>query len=120
MQYTLDSVTHAIECLKEKTNSKKVEYLPLVATLEEISYRENNHYYFGVITTGNNIDKITLNSFGIDFIEVDGNSQIVALFSWIQFERITGNTDFPQGQFRGFRLITENSTYIEPVYNQQL
>jgi hypothetical protein len=110
MEYTLDSITHAVECLKEKLNIKEVTTIPLVANLDKLTEIRNNVYYFGVLTTGDNTINIGLNLLGMNYIDVQVNSQIIGLFDSITTELLDGET-VTKGQFRGFTIITEPSAY---------
>ena len=49
MEYTLDSVTHAMECLREKLNIKEIQHIPMLGSLEDLSDKTE---VLGVYGTG--------------------------------------------------------------------
>ena len=75
MRYTLESITLIEEILKNKLNlqSGEIKSIPVSLNIDDISYRENNQYYFGYINAGDNIDTIDLNLFGLNTIKMDSN-----------------------------------------------
>ena len=111
MEYTLDSVTHAIDCLKEKLNIKKVEHQSLLSSIEDLTEKKQNVYYFGVLSFGNNIENIGVNLLNNRFIDCEINTQIISLFDNISFDKLDSN-EIAKGQFRGFILFTEPSSYV--------
>lgn len=115
MEYTLDSVVHAMECLKEKLNIKKIEHQALLSSLEDLSERKQNVYYFGVLSFGNNIENIGVNLLGNRFIDCEVDTQIISLFENISFDKLSSQ-QIAKGQFRGFILFTEPSSYIYPNF----
>ena len=111
MEYTLDSVTHAMQCLKEKLKIKKIKHIPMLGSLEEIWSKKDNVYYFGVVTVGHNIENMKLMLLGVNFIEIQTDTQIISLFDHMTFDKLESNT-IAQGQFRGFMLLCEPSSYV--------
>lgn len=109
MNYTLDSVKHAKECLEQQYKGQKVTYIPVVKTLKEIANNETKGlFYFGIVTCGNQ-DPAT-ETHKIEFfdetetkiIEVLPDNQIIILFKNV----VPTNVD-EYGQFRGFELHVE-------------
>lgn len=117
MNYTLDSVEHAKEVLKETLKIKNVTAIPVVLDLEQLTKKELNNYYFGVITIGSNIEKLNLSLFGLNFIDVEKNSQIIELFDFLTITKVVNDLNYSKGHFRGFRLITDSSTFEAPQYD---
>jgi hypothetical protein len=112
MDYTLDSKVHVVECLKKKLNIERVTEEPVLLNLDEIKNHEENVFYFGVLTVGSNIETVKLNLFNINFIDIETNSQIIGLFKYIDIIKIENDLKFPKGQFRGFRLNAESTSFI--------
>jgi hypothetical protein len=113
MNYTLDSVQHAIECLREKLNIQKISKTALVCGLDELTEKNNNTYYFGVLNIGENVTNCQLQLFGMNFIDIPFNNQIICLFDNIDLSlNPSSETSIHKGQFRGFILVTEPSGYI--------
>jgi hypothetical protein len=108
MNYTLDSVEHAKECLKQELNIKKIDVIPIFCPIHKLEYSKENIFYFGVFTLGPNIDILSIESFGMTVLEMESNSQGYFLFKNAGATFSSGNIPF--GQFRGFQLICENSS----------
>jgi DUF917 family protein len=114
MYNTLDSVNHAIECLENKLNVKNIVKRSFIGDLVDLETKYDNTFYFGVLTIGNNIETAKLDFLNNQFINVEKNSQIIALFDkiFIDQEIIDNKVPYPEGHFRGFILTAPASSYV--------
>lgn len=106
MNYTLDSVKHAKECLKQSNKGRDIIDLPIIKNVSEILDNPDKEiFYFGVVTIGENTptNETDLVNFydenDTKIISVLPNNQIVLLFN-----RMTSVNANLSGQFRGFEL----------------
>lgn len=127
MQYTLDSVVHAVSTLEKEFKRKVMSYEVGLKNLNQL--HKNNHsqnvYYFGVLTFGDKAMK------GDNIIELDtlellhspnlpplisqqSNSQIVELFNSVnptyEDRAVDTHLDYIAGRFRGFQLVVTNES----------
>ena len=112
MNYTLDSITHAVAAVKATLQEKVISVEPILITdFSELGKRIQKRYLFGRMTVGNGMTKVTFLLNNEPIIEVDPNSQIDLLFdrvyAFFEDEDLNGK-DF-MGQFRGFEIIVEGS-----------
>lgn len=99
MQFTLDSVAHAKQCLKQNYKDKEITVNEKLCSLEALLENDSNDtFYFGVVTNGTGSEIILQNEHDHDFVTVDKNNQIIVLFHTI---KKIGNV---YGQFRGYEL----------------
>jgi hypothetical protein len=104
MNYTLDSVKHAKECLQELKKTTKIIETPIVTSLSDLENNVENIFFFGIVTNGSNNEKINFFLEDKKIITIAKNSQVIVLFSSIDIVKISGNVDEPEGQFRGFQI----------------
>lgn len=105
MDYTLDSVTHAINCLKEQYDDYRIDKKSVLYSgqdLKKLEEREKR-YFFGVLTCSQGV-KANLMFNQNDLITVDPGSQIILMFSAASFVDDAGLAIEPKGLFRGFEI----------------
>ena len=103
MQYTLDSVTHAKACLYEKFK-KEAKEIPFLSNNTTGYIKEDNSFYFGVLTIGSNVSyAILYDENDTEIIRITTNSQIIEIFSSVKFFD-SGDLEISNqmGQFRGY------------------
>lgn len=111
MNYTLDSVKHFRNCLKElkrdfDVSKPKPLYLSSDKTELTNSASSKKTYYFGVLTVGSECTA-DLYFDGNKVSTVRKNSQIITEFSHVVYHDLGGNeiTDSSEGgSFRGFQM----------------
>lgn len=113
MEYTLDSVTHAKEALKNLLKCKKIEAYPKVCFLKELENQKDNVYFFGVISIGSNFSYAVPRFHGLDMLKLDTDSQIILLFDELYINNKLDAPNTTKGFFRGFQLITSEHNYIK-------
>jgi hypothetical protein len=109
MNYTMDSVEHAKEVLKEKTKLPVRSCIPLFSTdIKDLNHFKNR-YFFGILNIGNNVETGSLSFENNLVINVSTNSQIISLFQsldCIALEGTESSSDYEfEGSFRGFEIV---------------
>ena len=103
MRFTLDSVAHFEQILKDIYKGYKVETTPiLIHNLNDISIAKDNIYYFGVLTFGNNCLSNDIYFDQNKIINVGSDAQIIEGFSNVVITANALPVEIPQGHFRGF------------------
>lgn len=112
MQYTLDSVHHFVECLKNKHKSSVVTQEPILyigAEVQNLNNKNPNKYYFGILTVSGDHNANLKYSGNVPYIEVSENSQIIEGFQSVSYQDNTGaEIAEPIGFFRGFEITIQN------------
>ncbi|WP_034039772.1 hypothetical protein [Wocania ichthyoenteri] len=106
MQFTLDSITHVEESLKEANKGKEVNSFPVIINdLNDVS-KLSNRLYFGILTVGSNVTKAVLKDENDnEIITILKNSQIIEFFSEVSFlDDLDAELATPKGHFRGFEI----------------
>lgn len=108
MDYTLDSVQHAISTLKEKFPDNKIIKKSRVLSGEKLNglKAQENKYFFGVLTCSDN-RTINLKFEEDQILTVDSGSQIIEFFTAANFKDLEENEAEPEGLFRGFEIIVQ-------------
>jgi hypothetical protein len=109
MDYTLDSVQHAISTLKEKFEGYKIFKKSRVFSGEELNQlkAQENKYFFGVLTCSDQ-RTIDLEFEENQILTVDSGSQIIEFFTSANFKDLEGLEATPEGLFRGFEIIIQH------------
>jgi hypothetical protein len=105
MDYTLDSVTHAMEVIQTLNKDNAIIKEPFFTTdLTQLVDQNRLIYYFGVITNGSG-ENCLIYFKDAQVIELDQNSQIYLLFSHINEGYNNTQLANLKGQFRGFKIV---------------
>lgn len=117
MNYTLDSIHHAVETLKENYKTHEITFKPLFTSLNNLKESKNNIYYFGLISFRNSINSetnqpfdtpLTISELNFPIIDIEPNSQIIELFRNISSESLPPPLISFNGHFRGFEITIQN------------
>ena len=103
MHSNLNSKELIIQCLKDEFKNKNVQVETVFYTTNIRNYLhsfQNNIFYYGRLTIGQDIPKIQMHLNSLEFLIPDANSQLDILF-----RRLSSDNSESACQFYGYKFI---------------